>query len=29
MDWDADMGEVEGRGKFIRPVKEEMGGGLR
>ena len=29
MDWGADIGEVEGRGKFVRPVEEEMGGGLR
>ena len=29
MDQDADVGEVEGRGKFVRPVKEEMRGRLR
>ena len=29
MDWDADVGEVEGRGKFVRPIKEETRGGLR
>ena len=29
MDWDADVGEVEGRGKFVRPIEDEMGGGLR
>ena len=29
MDWDADTGEVEGRGKFVGPVKEEMRGRLR
>ena len=29
MDQDADAGEVEGRGKFVGPVKEETRGRLR
>ena len=29
VDWDANTGEVEGRGKFVGPVKEEMRGRLR
>ena len=29
MDRDTDAGEVEGRGKFVRPVEEETRGGLR
>ena len=29
MDQDTDTGEVEGRGKFVGPVKEETRSGLR